>query len=141
MSSPVESRGVRAAPASARRVAVLAVAAACGAALAGVESGTPPALVASAAPLPAALAPRPAPPVDLQRLARQGLVSPVPSGRATPVLRCWQQGRLVVEAPDVVPAPRAAGVLDFHLPGTRDTVLQLLDLQTGLCLVQLRDAR
>ncbi len=50
-----------------------------------------------------------------------------------PVLRCWQEGRLVFEGAGVTPS--AQGQAAIELRNATGTALQVFDLKNGLCLV------
>lgn len=50
-----------------------------------------------------------------------------------PVLRCWQEGRLVFEGAGVQPS--AQGQAAIELRNAAGTALQVFDLKNGLCLL------
>jgi hypothetical protein len=50
-----------------------------------------------------------------------------------PVLRCWQEGRLVYEGAGVVPSSQ--GVAAIELRNASGTAVQVFDLKNGLCLL------
>ena len=50
-----------------------------------------------------------------------------------PVLRCWQEGRLVFEGSGVLPS--AQGQAAIELRNAAGTALQVFDLKNGLCLL------
>jgi CCR4-NOT transcriptional regulation complex NOT5 subunit len=50
-----------------------------------------------------------------------------------PVLRCWQEGRLVFEGSGVLPS--AQGQAAIELRNASGTALQVFDLKNGLCLL------
>ena len=50
-----------------------------------------------------------------------------------PLLRCWQEGRLVFEGSGVLPS--AQGQAAIELRNATGTALQVFDLKNGLCLL------
>jgi hypothetical protein len=60
--------------------------------------------------------------------------------RRQPTLRCFQDGRLIYEGIGLAPTARTATPLDFRLAGSGAVVVQVLDLKSGLCVVETRDA-
>lgn len=60
--------------------------------------------------------------------------------RREPTLRCFQDGRLVYEGTGLIPVARTAGSHDFRSTRSRSVTVQVLDLRSGLCLVEGGDA-
>jgi hypothetical protein len=58
--------------------------------------------------------------------------------KRTPTLRCWQQGRLIYEGTGMAALPRTPSSIDLRGTSSNDTVLQVLDLRAGLCLIEVR---
>lgn len=50
-----------------------------------------------------------------------------------PVLRCWQEGRLVFEGSGVLPSTQGQAAIELRNAG--GTALQVFDLKNGLCLL------
>ncbi len=53
--------------------------------------------------------------------------------RRRPVLRCWQEGRLVFEGAGVLPSSQGQAAIELR--GANGTALQVFDLRNGLCLL------
>ncbi len=60
--------------------------------------------------------------------------------RREPTLRCFQEGRLVYEGSGLTPAARSTTPLDFRSTRSRQIAVQVLDLKSGLCLIENPDA-
>ncbi len=50
-----------------------------------------------------------------------------------PVLRCWQEGRLVFEGSGVLPSVQGQAAIELR--NASGTALQVFDLKNGLCLL------
>lgn len=50
-----------------------------------------------------------------------------------PVLRCWQEGRLVFEGAGVLPPNQGAAAIELR--SASGTTLQVFDLKNGLCML------
>ncbi|MFN0185133.1 MAG: hypothetical protein ACKVQR_15070 [Aquabacterium sp.] len=66
---------------------------------------------------------------------RDAAVSAAVPRRSRPVLRCWQEGRLVFEGSGQLPGPVANATLELRHAARGDIALQLFDLKSGLCLL------
>ncbi len=55
------------------------------------------------------------------------------------LLKCYQEGRLVLETPDVnLVNDRQASVITLHATSNGQPAVQLLDLKQGLCTIETR---
>jgi hypothetical protein len=61
-------------------------------------------------------------------------------GSIAGVTRCWQEGRLVYEGADLVPmehaGERSPPVLTLSASGHPETLVRVIDLQRGICIVE-----
>lgn len=75
--------------------------------------------------------------------ARDAAVSAALPRRARPVLRCWQEGRLIFEgsghvagAANAPGAPPAAAAIELRHAARGELALQVFDLKNALCLLE-----
>lgn len=61
--------------------------------------------------------------------------SSAPLAGRRPVLRCWQDGKLVFEGAGVSPGAQAQAAIELRTAAGGGVALQVFDLKNGLCLL------
>jgi hypothetical protein len=66
---------------------------------------------------------------------------PARADKSRNVLRCWQEGKLILETGGVVPTARSGAAFQMRRVERGETTLQVLDLKQGLCILETSEAR
>ncbi len=73
---------------------------------------------------------------------REGMPAPVSQRKAVelPTLRCWQEGRLVLEQGGVQLAESPPGAIVLRRKGRDGETLRVFDMKNGLCMLSQEQA-
>lgn len=57
------------------------------------------------------------------------------TGRGRPILRCWQEGKLVFEGSGMTPANQSSVSVELRSAARGGVAVQMFDLKSGLCML------
>lgn len=57
------------------------------------------------------------------------------AGRGRPILRCWQEGKLVFEGSGMTPANQSSVSVELRSAARGGVAVQMFDLKSGLCML------